>query len=125
MQGAKHTINDRDIEKTMSNLLRYGVLASALIVTTGAFFYLSKHGNEIPRYKQFIGEPKRFIELKEIFITVLQGKGRSIIQLGALVLIATPIARIIFSIVGYILQRDYLYIIITMIVFLVILYGLF
>jgi uncharacterized membrane protein len=120
----KHKLKDKDIEKTMGNLLRYGVLISAIIVLTGAVFYLLQHGFETPQYQKFSGEPKRITEVKEIWKTAISGRGRSIIQLGILVLIATPIARIIFSIIGYILEKDYLYIILTGTVLIIILYNL-
>jgi uncharacterized membrane protein len=51
---------------------------------------------------------------------VLRGEGRPLIQIGLLVLIATPLARIVFSIIGYLLEKDYLYTVITAIVLLVI-----
>jgi len=120
----KHQTNDKDVEKIMGNLLRYGVIFSALIVIIGAVFYLLQHGNEQPHYVTFLGEPKHITNIKGIFLTAFNGRGRSIIQLGLLFLIATPIARIILSIVGYVLERDYLYIIITLIVFGVILFSL-
>jgi uncharacterized membrane protein len=120
----KHKIQDRDIENIMGNLLRYGVLASLFVVLIGAAFYLLQHGSETPNYKKFLGEPKRLSELKQVWYSAFQGKGRSIIQLGLFILIATPIARIVFSIIGYILERDYLYIIITVIVLGVILFSL-
>jgi uncharacterized membrane protein len=120
----KHKIQDRDIENIMGNLLRYGVLASLFVVLIGAAFYLLQHGSETPNYKKFLGEPKRLSELKQVWYSAFQGRGRSIIQLGLFILIATPIARIVFSIIGYILERDYLYIIITVIVLGVILFSL-
>jgi len=120
----KHKIQDRDIENIMGNLLRYGVLASLFVVLIGAAFYLLQHGSETPNYKKFLGEPKRLSELKQVWYSAFQGRGRSIIQLGLFILIATPIARIFFSIIGYILERDYLYIIITVIVLGVILFSL-
>ena len=120
----KHKIQDRDIENIMGNLLRYGVLASLFVVLIGAAFYLLQHGTETPNYKKFLGEPKRLSEFKQVWYSALQGRGRSIIQLGLFILIATPVARIVFSIIGYILERDYLYIIITVIVLGVILFSL-
>jgi uncharacterized membrane protein len=124
MKSPNNKIKDRDIELVMGNLLRYGVLTSVVIVLIGAVFYLFQHGHEIPWYHEFKGEPKRIREVKMVWQTAWQGRGRSIIQLGLFVLIATPIARIIFSIIGYILERDYLYVIITLIVLSVILYSL-
>jgi uncharacterized membrane protein len=120
----KHTIQDRDIEKMMGNLLRYGVLSSLLVVLIGGVFYLLQHGSETPNYKTFVGEPRRLSQIKEVWHSVWQGRGRSIIQLGLFILIATPIARIVFSIVGYLLERDYLYILITIIVLCIILFSL-
>lgn len=117
-------MQDRDIEQIMGNLLRYGVLTSLVVVLIGAGFYLFQHGTEPPSYRKFLGEPKRFSEVKEVLRSAWQGRGRSIIQLGLFILIATPIARIVFSIVGYILEKDYLYIVITLIVLSVILSSL-
>jgi uncharacterized membrane protein len=120
----KHKVQDRDIEKIMGNLLRYGVLTSLFVVLIGASFYLFQHGTETPSYKKFLGEPKRLSEVKQVWLSAWQGRGRSIIQLGLFILIATPIARIVFSIIGYILERDYLYIGITLIVLGVIMFSL-
>ena len=125
MNTGKQHLGDKDIEKIMGNLLRYGVMASAAIVLLGAIFYLYQHGNNTPRYGKFLGEPKRITEIGMVWRTALQGRGRSIIQLGLFVLIATPVARIIFSILGYMLERDKLYITITMTVLIIILYSLF
>jgi len=107
----------------MGNLLRYGVLLSALIVLTGAIIYLKKRGTEIPNYSSFAGEPKRLIQFKSIWQTAMQGRGRSIIQLGLLFLIATPVARIVFSIIGFLLEKDIFYTVITLIVLAVVLIG--
>jgi uncharacterized membrane protein len=124
VKAVKDKISDQDIEKTMGNLLRYGVLTSLFVVLVGAVFYLFQHGSETSNYKKFLGEPKRFSQIKEVWHSALQGRGRYIIQLGLFILIATPIARIVFSIIGYILERDYLYIVLTLIVLSVILYSL-
>ena len=113
--------HDQNIERSMGNLLRYGVLTSLFVILTGAAFYLFQHGT--PSYKEFSGEPKRFSEISLVWEFALRGRGRSIIQLGLFILIATPIARIIFSIVGYILEKDYLYIAITSVVLAIILFS--
>jgi uncharacterized membrane protein len=51
-------------------------------------------------------------------------RGRGLIQLGLLFLIATPIARVALSIVGFALERDRMYVGFTVIVLLVLLYSL-
>jgi uncharacterized membrane protein len=124
MESDKRHFRDKDIEQIMGSLLRYGVLASMVVVFTGAVLYLLQHGQEAPSYRQFQGEPKRLTEVKQVWQTAMQGRGRSIIQLGLFILIATPIARIVFSVIGYVLEKDYLYILITLVVLSVILYSL-
>ena len=52
------------------------------------------------------------------------GRGQGLIQLGALLLIATPIARVAFSVYVFARQRDRLYIVVTLIV-LILLLGSF
>jgi uncharacterized membrane protein len=117
-------LNDRDIEKAMGKLLRVGVLSSALIVAAGAILYFIQHGNDLANYRRFIGEPKRFTELRSVWMAAFRGRGRSIIQLGLFILIATPIARIVFSVIGYVFEKDYLYVILTLAVLAIILINI-
>lgn len=116
--------SDRDLETAMGNLLRFGVLLSACIVLAGGIVYLVRHGHEEPAFRSFSGEPKQFTNLQLIFEYALKGSGRAIIQLGVLVLIATPVARIIFSITGFIKEKDVLYTGITLFVLGVIIASL-
>lgn len=112
------------METIMGNLLRIGVLLSAFIVATGGIVFLSKHGTQLQHYHFFVSEPRRLRNISDIFKTALHGRGQSLIQLGLLLLIATPIARIIFSVIGYLLERDYLYVLITAVVLCMILFSL-
>lgn len=116
--------SDRNLETAMGNLLRFGVLISAFIVLTGGIVYLLRHGHEEPAFRSFSGEPQQFTNLKMIFGYALKGSGRAIIQVGVLVLIATPIARIIFSTIGFIKEKDVLYTGITLFVLGVIIASL-
>lgn len=118
-------IDDKRIEIIMGNLLRLGVFLSAAVVCIGAFIYLFQHGSATPHYRTFEGEPKRLTELRSILISALNGGGRSIIQFGLLLLISTPIVRIIFSIIGFIMERDLLYALITLVVLATVMVGLF
>lgn len=119
-----NSLADKDIEQIMGNLLRFGVLLSAGIVSIGAAIYLWKHGTETPHYTKFAGEPASLIEAGRIWQTAFSGSGRSIIQLGLLVLIATPVARIVFSIVGFLIEKDILYTAITLFVLTIIILSL-
>jgi uncharacterized membrane protein len=52
---------------------------------------------------------------------IVTGRGRAIIQAGIILLIATPIIRVVFSAIGFVIEKDYLYLGITMLVLLIIL----
>jgi uncharacterized membrane protein len=62
--------------------------------------------------------------VRQIIAGALALRARSIIQLGVLLLVATPIARVAFSILGFTLERDRLYVVITSIVLGILLYSL-
>lgn len=124
MTTKKNKMQDADMEKVIGNLLRYGVVTSSIIVLAGGIVYLYRHGGQLPAYHAFKGEPDKMKQPLPMLQAVFRGEGRPLIQLGLLVLIATPIARIAFSIIGYLLEKDYLYTVLTAIVLLVILWNL-
>lgn len=114
---------DRRIEIILGNLLRAGVMLSALIVLSGACVYLWRHGHEQANYRVFVGEPTEFRTIPGVLRSVMHGRGRGLIQLGLLFLIATPIARVCLSVVGFSIERDRLYIVCTLIVLAILLYS--
>jgi uncharacterized membrane protein len=115
---------DRRLEAILGNLLRSGVLLSATVVLAGACVYLFRHAHEPADYRIFRGEPSDFRTIPGVIGSVLKGRGRGLIQLGLLVLIATPIARVIFSIAGFAVEGDRMYVGFTVIVLLILLYSL-
>jgi uncharacterized membrane protein len=124
MQEA-HGWSDQTIEEIVGNLLRVGVSLSALVVFLGAVIYLVRHGLSPVEYGVFRGEPAALRTIPGILRYTFALRGRGIIQLGLILLIATPVARVAFSIVGFAKERDRLYVIFTVIVFLILLYSLF
>jgi uncharacterized membrane protein len=115
---------DQRIEVKVGVLLRSGVLLSALVVLIGACIYLVRHGGAAVEYHVFRGEPADLRSVRGILRSALAWRGRGIIQLGALLLIATPVARVAFSIFGFVEERDRMYVIFTAIVFVILLYSL-
>ena len=107
--------NDQRIEVIIGALLRTGVMLAATVVLFGAVVYLARHGSEVPNYTVFHGEPENLMGMS----------GRAIIQLGLLLLIATPVARVLFSAVAFAIERDYMYVFITLVVLGILLYSLF
>lgn len=118
----KKHIKDYDIEQLVGRLLRVGVVTASVIVCVGGILYLIKMGADpMPSYAQFKGESAGFTTSNGIFSGLLSGRAKGIVQFGVLVLIATPIMRIVFSLIGFTLEKDKLYIVITLIVLCVML----
>jgi uncharacterized membrane protein len=124
MEEAKGKIRDEDLERIIGQLLRFGVLLSSLVVLAGGTVYLIRHGHELPAYGSFKGEPDKMKEPAPMWRAILHGEGRPLIAFGLLLLILTPIARIVFSVAGYLMEKDYLYVSITLFVLAVILWNL-
>ena len=116
--------SDRRTEVVISVLLMAGVLLAAGVVLLGAIVFLARHGTSIPTYHVFQGEPTDLRTLSGIFRDALTFEGRGIIQLGLLILIATPVARVVFSIVAFGMERDSLYVVVTLIVLAVLVFSL-
>jgi len=117
--------NDGRMRDIMGSLLRYGVLTAAILVLIGGVLFFIQHPGEIFDYSTFKGEPPRFRQVHLIVQEALNFRGRDVIQLGLLVLIATPVARVIFSLVGFLLERDWVYVVITFIVLIILFTSLF
>jgi uncharacterized membrane protein len=94
------------------------------MVGIGAAFYLVRHGGEHPDYRLFRGEPAALRDIGGIVRESLKWRGTGLIQLGLLVLLATPVARVAFSVVAFLLQRDRLYVVVTLIVLGILLYSI-
>ncbi len=116
--------SDREVERTIGNLLRFGLIVATAVVVTGAAFYLVRYGSEHPAYRTFTGEPADLRGIDGIVHDARDFSGRGLIQLGLLLLLATPVARVAFSIVAFALQRDALYVAVTMVVMAVLLYSI-
>jgi uncharacterized membrane protein len=120
----KRSWTDQRIENILGNLLRTGVLLSALVVLIGGVIYLLRHGRSPMDFGVFRGEPADLRGVRGIIRDTLALRGRGIIQLGLLLLIATPVARVAFSIFGFAEERDRMYVVFTVIVFSILLYSL-
>ncbi len=108
----------------MGNLLRAGVILAAAVVLLGGIAYLLQSGGSQPTYHVFEGEPADLRSLQGIVSDAFAFQARGVIQLGLLLLIATPIARVCFSVYAFVRERDGFYVAVTLIVLATLLYGL-
>jgi len=117
--------NDDRMRDIMGTLLRVGVVTAASLVVIGGILFFIQHTNEIFDYTTFKGEPARFRQVHLIVKEALNFRGRDVIQLGLLVLIATPVARVIFSLLGFLIEKDWIYVAITSLVLVILSVSLF
>jgi uncharacterized membrane protein len=117
-------LDDQRIEVLIGTLLRTGVILSAAVVFLGALLYLAHHGHDVISYAAFHGEPERLKSVREILQGAMALRPGAMIQLGLLLLIATPVARVAFSAIAFAIERDYLYVVITLVVLGILAYSL-
>ncbi len=115
---------DRDIQQLIGKQLRFGVILSSILVLAGGIIYLYRHGAEIPSYREFTGVRAGLDSFTGIIHGVRGIHGMEIIQLGVVCLIATPILRVAFSAVAFLLEKDYLYVVLTLVVLGVIIFSM-
>jgi uncharacterized membrane protein len=116
--------SDEKVELIIGTLLRVGVLISATVVALGAIPYLLAHGSTPVHFGAFHGQPESVTSVREILRGAAALHSPSIIQLGILLLIATPIARVVLSLIAFAKQRDRTYVIITTVVLTILLWSL-
>jgi uncharacterized membrane protein len=116
--------NDQQLDRTIGVLLRVGVLTAASVVFGGGVWYLARFGMLVPNYRAFHGEPQGLRSVAGIWRGVVGLQPRSVIQLGLLLLIATPIARVALSVLAFAAQRDRTYVVITLVVLAVLIGSL-
>lgn len=123
-ENRRNVWDDQRVEEIIGDLLRAGVIIAASVVLLGGIIYLIRHGAASPGYRVFVGEPASLRGVSGIIAESRSFSGRGIIQFGLLLLVATPVARVIFSIAAFALQRDSVYVVITLIVLAVLGYSL-
>jgi uncharacterized membrane protein len=115
----KTNFKDTDIRVVIGWVLRIGVIVSTAVVAFGGIVYLYRHGHEIADHSKFIVLPA-FVQTHGIISGIINFRGRSIIQAGIILLIATPVLRVFFSAIGFMIEKDYLYVGISLLVLLII-----
>jgi uncharacterized membrane protein len=114
MRHFETILSDRRLEAIIGNLLRAGVVIAATITSIGGVIYLAHSGESPAHYRVFQGEPADLRQVKGVLSDASSGDGRGIMQLGLVLLIATPVARVAFSLAAFAVQQDRLYVVVTL-----------
>jgi uncharacterized membrane protein len=119
---------DTGLNDAISNVLRYGVLLSSAVLALGSLLFLVVPPHGAPDSLQSLlalnfGRPT--INATSLLQGLADGNAVSILQLGALILLATPIARVMASIFLFFKEKDMLYVYITTLVLAMLLFSIF
>jgi uncharacterized membrane protein len=115
---------DKRTDEVIGNLLRTGVLIAAAVVLTGGVLFLIHYGSSPATYRVFRGEPSDLRHVSDIVHEAVAFDPRGLIQLGMLLLIATPIARVAFTVFAFVYARDWTYVVVTLIVLALLIYSI-
>jgi uncharacterized membrane protein len=102
--------DDRRMETIMGRLLQVGVLLASAVVLVGGVLYVRAHLGAAVNYRAFAGEPATLRSARGLLRLVRMGDPTALIQLGVVLLVATPVARVVFAVVGFALERDRFYV---------------
>lgn len=116
--------SDHAVEQLIGRLLQFGVLLAAVVVLFGGVLLLMQYGGAPVSHRTFVVGPAELRSIGGIIHGAIALDSKAIVQLGLVLLIATPVARVAFTLVAFILQRDRAYIAITSLVLALLLYGL-
>ena len=123
-RGGDTRWSERGIEQLIGRLLQVGVLVAAAVVAVGATALLMQHGSAPADFRTFRGATEPLRDIGSIVRGVMQLDSRAIVQLGLVVLIATPVARVALTFVAFLFRRDRLYAALTLLVLALLIYGL-
>ncbi|WP_240359772.1 DUF1634 domain-containing protein [Pyxidicoccus trucidator] len=106
-------------ELLISDLLRYGVLASLSLVTLGTLVTFLRHPDYLVSSEalQRLTAPHSVPHgLAEVVAGAMAARGQSFVMSGLLVMMAVPVMRVALSLLIFRQQRDTRYVVITSVV---------
>jgi uncharacterized membrane protein len=119
-QQFKKNDTDKNMQYALAKVLRIGVwLATATIALGGMVYLYSKASTKVV-FDIFKPQDTAYISVPTILNGLTIGNGLAIVQLGVLLLIFMPIIRVIFAVVSFLKEKDYLYVTIGTLVLLII-----
>jgi uncharacterized membrane protein len=109
-------MDDRRLETIIGRLLQIGVLIAAATVFAGGILYLTQDQRARVDFRNFTPAGSDLRSLGGIAHSAVHLHSLGLMQLGLLLLIATPVARVAMAVAGFALERDRLYTVVSLIV---------
>ncbi len=118
-------LNDEQVEGLIGQVLRIGTTVSCGITFIGLCIFMVHNARAIPHYHIFLSSLGQFYGPSQLMQHVMQGQATALIELGILILIATPVARVAFLVIAFALERDHMYVGVSALVLVILLYSIF
>jgi uncharacterized membrane protein len=109
-------MDDQRLERSVGSVLRTGVALAAALVLIGGIAFVASHSQAVPDHRKFQAAPTPLASIAGVLQGAITLDPLYIIQLGLLILIATPIVRVVTCVAGFALERDWTYAIVSLIV---------
>jgi uncharacterized membrane protein len=117
-------MDDQRLETIIGQLLRTGVLLSAAIVTLGGILYLFRFHAAHVDFHRFVAGGSDIRTVPGILLSAAHFESPGLMQFGLVLLILTPVARVVLAMVGFALERDRLYTVVSLIVLVILVLSL-
>lgn len=114
----------RRLAMALSRLLIAGIVASACLISLSGVAVLFQDGTKQVSLSSFKGGSE-VRTLHEVLKGVGTMDARAFLTLGVLVVLVTPLARVVFSMAAFAKERDWMYVTITGIVVAILSYSMF
>ena len=121
----QHGPTDMQMDSAIANMLRFGISLAATLMILGGWFYIQHPTMQPADYQHFHGTSEALRNLGKVLTGARLADSTSVLELGIVLLIATPVARVALCVVDFARQRDMLYVVVSLGVLLVLLYSLF
>lgn len=118
-------LDDRKVEIFIGRVLRVGMLISVAVTFLGLAIYLWHFHSTRPDYRTFNLASTKLFDLSALLPNAFHANPIALIELGILLLIATPVARVAFLVGAFALERDRMYVAVSGLVLAILLYSLF
>jgi len=116
--------HDVQVEITIGQLLRWGVMISAGVVLAAGIWYLIVYGGGPRDYRHFHPEAQSLRTISGVTVGAFHLNCAYVIQFGLLLLIATPVARVAFTVFAFVKERDWTFVWITLLVLGILLFSI-
>jgi uncharacterized membrane protein len=121
---------DTKLQHLIGATLRSGVISASLTGIVGGAIFLAAHSGQSVSFHSFEGANTAYASPRQIVGQALApiahgDRGLAIAQLGIVILLLTPIIRVAFSVIGFAMENDRLYVAITCIVLATLMGSLF